>query len=45
MDGFDQDKHTSQRDKRGVVLLRLLAPHGDTFEAFDLADEPLDAGP
>jgi hypothetical protein len=44
VDGFYQDEDAGERDEGGVVLLGLLASHGDPLEALDLADELLDAG-
>ena len=44
MDGFDQDEAAGKGDQGCVVLFGFLAAHGDAFEAFDFADELLDAG-
>lgn len=44
VDGFNQDKHTSQSHERGIVPCGLLTPHGDTAEAFEFADELLHPG-
>ena len=45
VDGFDQDEAESKRDKRAVILRRLLASKRDTLEALELADRLFDSCP
>ena len=45
VDGFDQDEGSGKCDERAEVCGGLFAAQGDAFEAFELADGLLDAGP
>jgi hypothetical protein len=45
VDGFDQDKHTSQGDEGCEVAGGFLAPHRDPFEPLQLANQLLNPGP
>jgi hypothetical protein len=44
LDGFDRDERCCESDEGAEVGRGLLAPQGDTLEAFQLADHLLDAG-
>jgi len=44
VDGFDQDKTTSKANHSVVALVGILATHGDTLKALQLAHGLLDPG-
>ena len=44
MDGFDQDEGASESDESAIAVLGFVAAHGDSPEAFQLADRLLDSG-
>jgi hypothetical protein len=44
VDGFDQDEDASESDECAIAVLSLVAAHGNSLKAFQLADGLLDSG-